>query len=62
MKSVSDLRVLNKLSRQYGLKFDSKYKYLLNECSSLKNERAMRKDGYIIQYIDGCFYPFIFQI
>ena len=58
--AITDLRVLNKYSKRFGLKFDREFKYILNEYS-LKTEKELRKENLFIVYISGCFYPFLYK-
>ena len=60
MKIIKDLRKLNSLAKRFNFKIDKEFKYLLSE-DSLKLTRDLKKEGYLIRYISGCFYPFIFK-
>ena len=60
MKPIKDLRKLNAISKKFNLKFDREYKYILNDYS-LKTERQLKEQGYIIKFVSGCFYPFLFE-
>ena len=59
MKIIKDLRVLNRLSKKYNFTIDKGFKYVLKEETSLKQLREMNKEGFIIKYLSGCFYPFV---
>lgn len=57
-KVIKDLRVLNPLSKKYGLLIDSEFKYVLNDVS-LKTKRDLKVLGYEVKYFSGCFYPYV---
>ena len=60
MKAIKDLKKLKPIAKEFKLKFDSEYKYILNDVD-LKSERALRERGFALKYVSGCFYPFLFE-
>ena len=58
--AIGDLRILEAISRIYGMKFDRDYKYCIkdNGISKLK----YKGETYKLTYVDGCFYPFLFRV
>lgn len=62
LKCIIDGRTLSALSKQgfFEYPIDKGHKYI----DELKNPRRFDNNGkcYIIEYVDGCFFPFLFQI
>ncbi len=62
-KRVVDGRSLNAICKKFGLTYDKKHKYILSDDLKYLNSVAlfiaMDKEGFKLQYFDGCFYPFI---
>lgn len=62
MEIITDLRILNAIGRRYNLVFDKQYKYCIKDHDSWDRclSRFEYNGGiYKLQYISGCFYPFI---
>jgi len=65
MEIITDLRKLKSINKKIGnvLVFDKKYKYILEPTYySLKLDNKLEKLGYEIQFIDGCFFPYLIKI
>jgi hypothetical protein len=62
MKIIKDLRVLKKIEKQFGCKFDRKHKYC-TDSGQIESKWDKRLElirlGYDLMYVDGCFYPFL---
>jgi hypothetical protein len=58
MVIITDLRILKPIIKKYGLDIDKTHKYILKDVS-LKVLREMAKEGLNIEYISGCFYPYL---
>ena len=57
-KAIKDLRTINRISKKYKLIFDEEHKYIISDYS-IYTERELKKQGYFITYISGCFYPYL---
>ena len=62
MNIIKDLRVLNSITKKYGLIFDKQFKYIIKENLTLKQSRELFNKGYDIKYLSGCFYPYLIKI
>jgi hypothetical protein len=59
---IKDLRILKRIEKQFGCKFDRKERYCTSsgQLESKWDERLkLVKLGYDLMYFDGCFYPFL---
>lgn len=57
---IGDSRILEVISRRYGMKFDRNYKYCIKDNGI--NELKYKGNNYKLRYTDGCFYPFLVRI
>lgn len=59
---IKDLRVLKRIEKEFGCKFDREHRYCI-DCVTLDsnwNERLrLERLGYDLMYFDGCFYPYL---
>lgn len=59
---ITDLRILNAIGRRYNLQFDKEYKYCIEDNDSwgrCLSRFEYKGNKYKLQYISGCFYPYI---
>jgi hypothetical protein len=59
MMIIRDGRKLYHLAKKFGFTYDKTYKYVTNYTDEIESE--MKKYGYILKYVSGCFHPYVYK-
>ena len=58
---ITDLRIIKAICNKYSFKYDKVYKYI-TEHNNFIGTIKHKNENYKLQYVDGCFYPYIAKI
>lgn len=61
MEIVKNLNTLKALQKKYKIEFDNDYKYITKTKNLEEKKLYINNKEYIMKYVSGCFYPYIFK-
>lgn len=61
MEIVKNSNTLKALQKKYKIEFDKDFKYITKTKNLEGKNLYINNKEYIMEYVDGCFYPYIFK-
>jgi hypothetical protein len=62
MAIITNTKILERIAKKFKCEFHPDFHYCTDSAkieSDLGVHRELARDGYKLQYIDGCFYPYL---